>query len=120
MSISKPTLGYSSRTEAVLGLRRKGMTTREIASQIGIEEKTVIALESSSGRSKKRAERPAELNGRTVLFPEDVLDQLLSHAAKRGIHPNTLARRLVETAIDENIIDAILDDAHDLETSDDH
>lgn len=106
---SKPTFGYSSRTDAVLGMRKKRMSTQQIAEAIGIPEKTVTALEHSAGR-RKRTPRPAEQMGRTILFPIDVLDALGPHAAKRGIHPSSLARRLVTEAVDGNLIDAILDD----------
>lgn len=111
MGTAKPTLGYASRTEAVLALRASGLTTRQISDRIGIADATVTALEHSAGRSHKRAARPAEIDGRTVLFPRAVLDRLGPHAAKRGIHPNSLARLLVETAVDDGLIDSILDDA---------
>jgi hypothetical protein len=107
---SKPTLGFSSRTEAVLALRAKGHTTNEIAARVGIDHKTVTALEHSAGRVKKRASRPAEMNGRTVLFPVDILDRLEPHAARRGIHRNSLARMIVEIAVEERLIDSIMDD----------
>lgn len=110
MGAAKPTLGFSSRTEAVLALRGDGCTTREIAFRIGIPEATVTALEHSSGRAKARAVRPAEANGRTILFPRDILDRLGPHAAKRCIHPNSLARLIVEIAVEECLIDSILDD----------
>lgn len=110
MGAAKPTLGYSSRTDAVLSLRAKGFTTGQIAAQIGIADATVTALEHSAGRSRQRAKRPAEENGRTVLFPRTILDRLGPHAARRGIHPNTLARMIVEIAVDEGLVDSILDD----------
>lgn len=110
MGAAKRTLGFVSRTEAVLALRADGLSTRQIAARIGIEEKTVTALEHSAGRVKKRPSRPAEVNGRTILFPRDILDRLGPHAAKRCIHPNSLARMIVEIAVDEGLIDSILDD----------
>jgi transcriptional regulator len=110
MGAPKKTLGYPSRTEAVLALRASGLSTRQIADRIGIAEATVTALEHSSGRANKRAARPSEVNGRTILFSRDVLDRLSPHAARRGIHPNHLARLLVEVAVDEGLIDNILDD----------
>lgn len=115
MGAPKPCLGYPSRTAAVHGLRAQGLNTRAIASAIGIEHKTVIALE--IGSSKPRPHRPSEEMGRTVVFPVDVLNALGPHAARRGIHPNSLARLIVSTAVDENMIDAILDDAHDMDWS---
>lgn len=110
MGAAKPTLGFRSRTDAVLALRADGCTTRQIADRIGIAEATVTALEHSAGRAKQRPARPAEINGRTILFPRDILDRLGPHAAKRCIHPNSLARMIVEIAVDEGLIDSILDD----------
>ena len=80
-----------------------------IALPIDIEEKTVIALEHSAGRPK-RAPRPAEQLGRTILFPIDILNSLGPAAARRGIHPNSLARLIVATVVDEGLIDSVLDD----------
>jgi hypothetical protein len=110
MGAPKPTLGFSSRTDAVLALRADGLSTRQIAARIGIPEQTITALEHSAGRARQRPKRPAEENGRTVLFPRDILDRLAPHAAKRCIHPNSLARLIVEIAVDEGLIDSILDD----------
>lgn len=112
---AKPCLGYSSRTEAVIGLRRLGLTTAQIADRIGIEHSTVTALEHSGMRSTKRQGRPAEEHGRTVLFPIDILDRLRPAAARRGMAVNSLARRIVETVIDDNLIDSVLDDLDELE-----
>lgn len=109
----KPTLGYPTRTAAVMGLRAEGLSTRQIAEAIGIEEKTVTALECSAGRKRDRSERPSEKLGRTVVIPMDVLDQLTPHAARRGMHPNSLARLIITTVVDESMIDAVLDDAED-------
>ncbi len=107
MGAPKPALGYPSRTAAVLELRGQGIDDAEIARRIGIRRETVEALACSAAGRRRR---PCEANGRTVVFPIDVLDALGPHAAARGISPNELARRLVETAIDDNLIDAVLDD----------
>jgi hypothetical protein len=115
MGAPKPTLGYPTRTAAVLALRDQRLTTHEIARRIGIPPETVTALEASAGRPRGRTPRPAEELGRTVLFPIDVLDALGPHAAARGMHPNSLARLIVTTVVDENMVDAVLDDADDLE-----
>lgn len=111
MSGAKPCLGYSSRTKAIYALRAQGLSTREIARKIGIEPKTVSALESGSSRKRPmRHVRPSEQLGRTVVVPIDVLDALGPPAAKRGIHPNYLARLILATVVDEGMIDAVLDD----------
>lgn len=106
MSRAHPVLGYPSKTAAVASLLKKGFTIEAIASSLGIEEKNVVALD-ISGRRKKR---PAEANGRTVVFPLDILDRLRPHAEKRGVSANELVRRIVETTLDESMIDAVLDD----------
>lgn len=107
----KPTLGYASRTDAVLALRAKGLSNVLIAERIGISPSTVGALICSHERY--RQPRPAEANGRTVVVPVDVLDALMVHAARRGISVNELVRRIVETAADDDLVDAILDDGRD-------
>ena len=112
-----PTLGYRSRTDAVLALRAGGMTTREIADAIGIEPNSVTALEASakrrSGERITQLHSAAEPDRRTVVFARDVLSRLRLHASRRGITPNELIRRLVETALDDDMIDAVLDDRPD-------
>lgn len=111
MAGPKRTLGYATRTDAVIALRGQGLGTAAIAERVGIEIKTVTALEASAARSRARASRPAEEQGRTVLFPVDVLASLRRPAEKRGLHPNQLARLIVEAVADGNLIDAVLDDA---------
>lgn len=105
---AKATLGYPSRTAAVLALRGHGYSTRQIAEAIGIRESTVSALEHSAARARKP--RPAEQLGRAVIFPVDILNALCPHAARRGIAANSLARLIVTTVVDEGMIDAVLDD----------
>jgi len=47
---------------------------------------------------------------RTVLFPTDLLDLLIPHAQRRGCRVNELARRIVDTVVEEGLVDAVLDD----------
>jgi hypothetical protein len=96
-----------------MALRAARLSTREIARRIGIPTATVVALEHSAARA--RAPRPAEQLGRTVVFPVDVLDSLRPHAARRGISVNALARLIVSTVVDEDMVDAVMDDAADAE-----
>jgi hypothetical protein len=109
MSRGKPTLEFNTRTDAVLALRAQRLSTAAIADGLGIAVKTVTALEHSAGRAR-RAPRRAEELCRTVLFPVEVLDALGPHAARRGLHPNHLARLIVETVLDDGLVDAVLDD----------
>lgn len=109
MSGAKSCLGYPSRTAAVLAYRRAGATTREIASLIGIKPETVTALEASAARSQRRAASP-EHPGRAVLLPVELFDKLGPHAAKRGRSVSHLVRAIIQTVVDEDMIDAVLDD----------
>lgn len=118
MGAPKPCLGYPSRTKAVMALRSQRLSTRQIAEAIGIEPKTVLALELGSGRSTPiRSSRASEQLGRTVVIPVDVLDALGPHAAIRCISTNHLARLIISTVVDEKMIDAVLDDVDDLDWS---
>jgi transcriptional regulator len=112
---AKPCFGHKSRTDAVLAFRAEGLTTAQIADKLAVAHKTVTALEHSALRSTKRAARPAEQHGRTILFARDLLDRLGPHAARRGVHPNSLARLIVETVVDEGLVDSVLDDMDELE-----
>lgn len=113
MGAPKPCLGYPSRTAAIHGLRSLGMSTRQIASQIGIAISTVSALE--CGSSRPRAIRPSEERGRTVVIPVDVLDTLSPHAARRNVSVNHLVRLIVSNVVDEGLVDAVMDDSDELE-----
>ncbi|HEV7345751.1 MAG TPA: LuxR C-terminal-related transcriptional regulator [Devosia sp.] len=106
----KPTLGFATRTEAVLALRAAGRTTRQIADQLGIEPKTVSALEVSAVRAIKRLRDPSALDGRLALLPADILSQMRRAASKRGMAPHELAVRIVRVVVTGDLIDAVLDD----------
>lgn len=107
---SKPTEGFASRTEAVLALRAASFNTREIAARLGIETKTVNALEVSALRSARRRNLPIAEQGRAFLVPMDVLSKMRRPAAARGISANDLARVIVEAVVKGNLINAVLDD----------
>ena len=107
--MAKPCLGYPTRTAAVLALRQRGDETNAIAARIGIEPKTVLALEASAAKrvgSTARREHP----GHAVLLPTELFRVLGPHAAKRGRSVSNLARTILKTVTDENMIDAVLDD----------
>ena len=106
MGAPKPTLGYPSRTAAVLAMRSKNLPTAAIAARIGVAAKTVIALERSAERTRALVAEGC----RTVLFPAELLDELAPHAAVRDTSAGRLARRIVEVVVQNRLIDAVLDD----------
>jgi len=114
MAGPKAALGFRSRTDAVIALRAQGKSTDAIAAALGIPAKNVIALEASRARQSVRAGHQVE-GGRAVLFPAYVLDRLGPHAARRNMPANSLARLIVETVVAAGMVDAVMDDADDLQ-----
>lgn len=103
--MATPTLGLRSLTEAVLALRGQGFPASAIAKQIGRSEANVRSLERYGVRTSKRSAgiwRPE--------IPIAVQQALLMPAARRGIDPSVLARRILVHTIEANLIDAVLDD----------
>jgi len=98
------TLGYPSRTAAVAALIESGRKPGEIATLIGC-----TLLEVYNARKFHRS-LGEPIPDKTVLFGGDIFQRGERFAMARGITVNELFRRIVETAIEENIVDAVLDD----------
>lgn len=105
-----PTLGYASRTDAVLALSRDGLGVDEIARRIGIERDTVYAhLAAGRGRGEPRLARDTP-SQTSISINRCVLAALLPAAAARGLTPSVLARRLLAAIAADHLVDAVLDD----------
>lgn len=118
-----PTLGYPSRMAAAVALRERGLSTLRIIRALGIDSAQLCALEHAAARVAARramlkraatapapALAPEPMPGRAVLFPPAALQALAPHAKARGVTPNEVARRIVEAAVDGDMVTAILDD----------
>lgn len=97
-----PTLGFPSRTAAVVSLYGQGLSTCEIEAVTGIPRPIIRALRRNT-RPKYRARRNMDL-------PADLRSRLHEHALRRGVHVHVLVRLLLEACLDEGLIDAVLDD----------
>lgn len=106
MGSPKQTLGYPSRTAAVAALRQSGLSTQQIANRIGIEPKTVSALEADQRRT--RAATATIPSG--VVFPLSVRLRLRPAAARRSMSVEQLMVEMMERIADDCLVDAILDD----------
>lgn len=106
MGKAKPSLGYPSRTAAALALDAQGLNYKQIAAKIGCSPSSASALISGA----KNPRRSVELQ-RTVCVEIEVLDALRTAAIRRGISVNKLCRDLLATIADDDLADAILDDA---------
>lgn len=117
MGAAIPCLGYPSRTAAVVALRAQGLTTREISQRVGIELKTVTALEGSMtrlDRQQQRAPKASASGVNTVVMDSDTLRALRPHAARRGVTVVALAQQLLATLVDDDLVNALLDDEAEL------
>lgn len=104
-------LGYSTRTDAVIAMRGEGLSTREIARRIGIEPKTVTALEASRARrGTVRVSRARPEYRNSVPVDPDTLAALRPHAARRRISVDLLIQQLLMIVADDRLVDALLDD----------
>lgn len=111
MGAPKATLGHSSRTAAVAALRAEGLPTAAIAARIGIESKTVTALEASAMREHRPAPaRVADQRGRMVLVTFEDYAALRPSAARRSTTVDQLIRDIIEVVVRDDMIDAVLDD----------
>lgn len=117
---ARPTLGYPTRTAAVMALRRQDFPWKAIAEKLGISPENARALGSST---RKLAAKPAMPGNRgrkpaadagpavlTDLFPYHQKEMMREHARKRGLTVPQLIQRIVETVFDDNMVDAVLDD----------
>lgn len=109
---AKPTLGYATRTDAVLALRAQGLTNTAIAGKLGIEPKTVSALASSRVRTEVCRRRPdaVRTNDGSIHISMTCRQKLRPHAASRQLSVDALIRVLIEKISEDKLVDAVLDD----------
>jgi len=110
MSKPIPTLGYPSRTAAVMALKKKGYPEREIAERIGIPIERVSAL-AISGRKAKKYDGSVARPERTILLSAADYRSLSAPAAERGITVIQLVNRLLTVLVDDDLVNVVLDDA---------
>ena len=103
-------LGFPTRTAAVLALRAQGVSDRAIAARLDIEVKTVSALAISAARTKRHSGGEPRPTQPGLHVPSDILSALRPHAVKRGISVSRLALAIIETAVLQDLVDAVLDD----------
>jgi intergrase/recombinase len=116
-----PTLGYESRTEAVVAMRAQRLSRRAIAAMLETNIPNVKTLE-AYGRKRdslldqRRKQRRNNLDKRRrdsttrITVNASVARRFRRHATARGITIEELARRLLETIAADNMVDSVLDD----------
>ena len=110
---AQPTLGYPTKHAAAKALRAKGLKPREIAALLGVSPSAAYQLliyDKTRKRAPAGAQRWRE-SGRTSLCLGKRLTHALTPAAQaRGLSVTQLARRLLQAAAEDNLVDAVLDD----------
>lgn len=93
---------FGLRSTAVLMLRREErLPPCVIARRLGLTQRSVWSI---LARAKYAGARS------TVQFPNEVLQTLVPHAARRGVSVSGLVRQIVEQVGSGGIVDEVLDD----------
>lgn len=93
--MSKETLGYPTRTDAVLALAAGGLDSRAIGEKIGIAPSTVAALISSAQRAKsRRAEACTTPKRGRYGMPTAQLETAVMDLYEDGLSRDQIAERL--------------------------
>jgi len=102
MAKAVPTLGYPTRTAAVIALDKQGKSINEIAFAIGCTPKQAGNLLYEAKNSR---------NVRTNMqVCKSVLRALEPHASRRKLNSRTLAERILKVVTESGLVDAVLDD----------
>jgi cyanate lyase len=100
-----PTIGYATRTEAVVTLRKAGLSTPEIMEKVGASNPSSVYCLERQARKKIDTKRKVRL---ALVLHEDTLISLNPHAERRDITVNDLCQRLIETIVSANMTYEIL------------
>lgn len=113
MARAKPCMGHPTRTQAALALAVQGLSTPEIARLISADAPGDPVTVAKVSRLLCAARKRAPVSPITLRLGGASYDQLAQEAARRGSRADHLARRLIETVLADNLINAILDDGGD-------
>lgn len=111
--MSKPALGFKTRTEAALALKAQGLGSAAIGRQLGITQSAASGLLSAARRSVGRGgdgSNVKPLPTSTGPFPSHIRILLRPAAAKRCISVDRLISEIVAIVAEDGLADAILDD----------
>lgn len=110
MSRPQPTLGYVSRMAACEALTAQGMTPRDIARAISTGEGIEFDVGTVYSFLNKAKKRRGPVKHRSVEIEVATLERLAPHAFRRGLSIRELVRQMIETIVDDEMVDAVMDD----------
>ncbi len=109
-----PCMGHASITDAVMALIAEGLAPGEILRRVNValgrdpDDRRAVSLVyavCSTGGQRRRV-----LSSVSFALERDDMRVLVGAARRRGCYARHLARRLIEIAVRDGMIDAILDD----------
>lgn len=113
------TSGADQVTDEVVRLARQRLRPAKIAAHLNIEIESVYNRLSYARRKGLAVPRfttsDGGPSGGRALIPEQTLEGLKGHAAKRGMEPRELASLIIVTVVDCGLIDAVLDDGEEID-----
>lgn len=104
-----PTLGYRTRTDAVMALKAQGHGTKAIAKMIGITRSNVEVF----ARHARRRGTLLPVQTMETVLGKKVRDQLMADARKRRVTVDRLIVLLIIAIAEDNLVGAVLDDRGD-------
>lgn len=105
MTEPKPTLGYPSKSAAIVALQEQGWKLREIGDRLGMTERQASSL---ATRYRQREKRKA--GERTLVLDPLLHTDLRRHAVHYGTSVEQLVFRLLMVIVSDKLVDAILDE----------
>ena len=109
-----PTLGYETRTAAVLALRKEGMSRREVAQKLDTTIANVKNIEAYAAKKPEILKTRRKQYRRRITISVPTADNLERFASARSITFQELARRLLDTIARDGLVDSVLDDGDEV------
>jgi len=111
-----PTLGFETRTEAVVALRGEGKSREEVARELKTTANNVKNLEAYAAKTPAvlKARRKQQQDRRRITISDPTVDTLERHALARSITFQELARRLLDAIARDGLVDNVLDDGDEI------
>ncbi|SFZ85979.1 Sigma-70, region 4 [Devosia enhydra] len=100
---------YPSKTAAVVALRTSGLGNAETAARLGITPSAASLYYHKARKRGYRRIRPGA-DAVHVLIPRATIADLVPAARARKMAPHDIIRLLIVTALESELVDAILDD----------
>lgn len=97
-----------ARDRTIIKAAAQGHPPCQIAQQLGLDRHIVYR---ALALNRAVVLPPARVKSTPVDVPNDIIDMLGAHAARRRISPRMMARMIIVTVARSGLIDAVMDDS---------